>query len=84
MTPINTDVLSGSTRVTGSGTTAVEMYVDYERTSKQSGRTRVSTSTKLPGTNKVTQPQVTPMVDIGASTDEALTRIVDSRDEWSH
>ena len=52
--------------------------VDYEKTSRQRIRTRVSTSTKLPGTDRVTPPLVTPLVDNGASIREALTNIVGS------
>ena len=37
-----------------------------------------STSTKLPGTNRVTSPLVTPLVDERASIEEALTSTVDS------
>ena len=41
----------------------------------------MSTSTELSGTKKVTPPVVTPLVDNGASTEESLTRIVDSLGE---
>ena len=51
---------------------------DYEETSRQRDKTRVSTSTKLSGTDRVTPPLVTPLVDNGASIEEALTNIVDS------
>ena len=65
----------GTNRVTGLGTTLVEREADYEETSGQRGTARISTSTKLPGTNKVTPPLVTPLVNNGASMEEALTRI---------
>ena len=50
--------------------------VDLEETSRQRIKTRVSTSTKLLGTNRVTPQLVTPLVDNGASIEEALTNIV--------
>ena len=56
----------------------MELEVDYEETSRQRGETRVSTSTKLPGTNRVTPPLVTSLVDNRASREEALTRVVDT------
>ena len=56
----------------------MKLEADYEGTSRQRGITRTSTSTKLPGTNKVTPPIVTPLVDNGASIEEVLTRIVDN------
>ena len=40
--------------------------------------TRVSTSAKLSGTDRVTPPLVTPLVERGASMEEALTNIVGS------
>ena len=54
---------------------------DYENTSRQRSKTRVSTSTKLLGTDRVTPPLVTPLVDNGASIEEALTYLVDSMGE---
>ena len=50
-----------------------------EKTSRQRIKTRVSTSTKLPGTDRMKPPLVTPLVDNGASIEEALTNIVGSR-----
>ena len=52
--------------------------VDNEKTSRQRIKTRISTSTKLPGIDRVTPPLVTPLVDNGASTEEALNNIVGS------
>ena len=51
---------------------------DYEETSRQRRKTRDSTSTKLPGTDRVTPPLVMPLVDNRATIEEALTNIVDS------
>ena len=52
--------------------------VDNEKTSRQRVKARISTSTKLPGTDRVTPPLVTPLVDNGAALEEALNNIVDS------
>ena len=49
-----------------------------EKTSRQRIKARISTSTKLPGIDRVTPPLVTPLVEKGASIEEALTNIVDS------
>ena len=50
---------------------------------EQRGKTRISTCTILPGTNGPTPPLVTPLVDNGASVEEALTKMMDSMDEQS-
>ena len=55
--------------------------VDNEKTSKQRVKARISTSTKLLGTDRVTPPLVTPLVDNGAALEEALNNIVDSLGE---
>ena len=81
MTMTNSDMQSGTTRVNGPGTTLVELEAGYEETSTERGTARVSTSTKLSGTNKVTPPLVTQLVKNGASKEEALTRIGDSVSE---
>ena len=52
MTVTNLDTYSGKTRVIGSGDTLGELEAYYEGPSRQRGTVRVSTSTKLPGTNK--------------------------------
>ena len=52
--------------------------MDSEKTSRQRMRARISTSTKLPGTDRVTPPLVTPLVDNGAALEEALNSIVGS------
>ena len=52
--------------------------MDNEKTSRQRIIARISTSTKLPGIDRVTLPLVTPQVDNGASIEEALNNIVDS------
>ena len=83
MTMTNSDMQKGTTMVTGSGTTLVEREADYEGTSRQRGTARVSTSPKLPGTNKATPLLVTLLASNGASMEEYLTRIVDSMSEKS-
>ena len=74
----NSEVQPGDSRNTGLSNPTMEPEADYEKTTRQRGKTRVSTSTKLPGTNRVTPPLVTPLVDERASIEEALTSIVDS------
>ena len=63
MTIAHSDMQSGTTRVTRTGTTLGELEAEFEAPSRQRGTTRVSTSTKLPGTNKVTPTLLTPLVD---------------------
>ena len=48
--------------------------VDNEKTSRQRTKVRISTSTKLPGIERVTPP----LVENGASLEEALNNIVGS------
>ena len=52
--------------------------MDNEKTSRQRIKARISTSTKLPGIDRVTPPLVTPLVDNGVSIEEALTNMVGS------
>ena len=52
--------------------------LDREKSSRQRAKARISTSTKLPGTDRVTLPLVTPLVDNGAALEEALNNIVGS------
>ena len=54
--------------------------MDDEKTSRQRTKARNSTSTKLPGTDRVTPPlmTMTPLVENGASLEEALNNIVSS------
>ena len=55
--------------------------MDKEKTSRQRVNARFSTSTKLPGTDRVTPPLVTPLVDNGAAIEEVLNNIVGSMGE---
>ena len=78
VTMTNLDVRPGKNKNTGSCNPPADPEADYEKTSSQRIKTRVSTSTKLPGTHRLTPPLVTPLVDNGASIEVALTNIVDS------
>ena len=59
----NSEVQPGINRNTGSSKPPMEPEVDYKETSRQRGKTRVSTTTKLSGTNRVKTPLVTPSVE---------------------
>ena len=63
-------------RNTGLGDALADPEVDSEKTSRQRMKARISTSTKLPGTDRVTPPLVTPLVDNGVALEEALNSIV--------
>ena len=62
----------------GLGNASADPEGDNEKTSRQRIKARISTSTKLPGIDKVTPPLVTPLVKNGASLEEALNNIVGS------
>ena len=66
----------GENRNTGLGDALADPEVDSEKTSRQRIKARISTSTKLPGTDRVTPPLVTPLVDNGVALEEALNSIV--------
>ena len=65
---------TGKNRNTGLCNPPADPEVDHEETSRQRIKTRVSTSTMLPGTERVTPPLVTPLVENGASIEESLTK----------
>ena len=69
---------TGESRTRGLGNALADPEIDNEKTSRQA---RISTSTKLPGTDRVTPPLVTPLVDNGAALEEALNNIVDNLGE---
>ena len=69
---------TGESKNTGLSNAPADPEVDNEKTSRQRVKARISTSTKLPGIDRVTPPLVTPLVDNGASIEEALTNIVGS------
>ena len=72
------EMRTGQNRITGLSNAPADPEVDNEKTSRQRLKARISTSTKLPGINRVTPPLVTPLVDNGASIEEALNNIVGS------
>ena len=77
----NLEPQTGQSRNRGLGNALANPEVDNEKTSRQRVKARISTSTKLPGTDRVTPPLVTPLVDNGAALEEALNNIVDSLGE---
>ena len=74
----NSELRTGESRNTGLSNAPADTEVDKEKTSRQRVKARLSTSAKLPGIDRVTPPLVTPLVDNGASIEEALTNIVGS------
>ena len=74
----NSETRTGENRNIGRGNASADPELDNEKTSRQRIKTRISTSTKLPGIDSVTPPLVTPLVENGASLEEALNNIVGS------
>ena len=74
----NWETRTGKNRNIGLGNASADPEVDNEKTSRQRIKARISTSTKLPGIDRVTPPLVTPLVENGASLEEALNNIVGS------
>ena len=74
----NSETRTGENRNIGLGNASADPEVDNEKTSRPRVKARISTSTKLPGIDKVTSPLVTPLVENGASLEEALNNIVGS------
>ena len=72
---------TGESRTRGLGNALADREIDKEKTSRQRVKARISTSTKLPGTDRVAPPLVTPLVINGAALEEALNNIVDSLGE---
>ena len=77
----NSEPRTGESRNKGLGNALTDPEVDNEKTSRQRVKARISTSTKLPGTDRVTPQQVTPLVDNGAALEEALNHIVGNKRE---
>ena len=77
----NSEPQTGESRNRGLGNALADPEVDNEKTSRQRLKARISTSTKLPGNDRVTPLLVTPLVDNGAALEEALNSIVDSLGE---
>ena len=69
---------TGEVRNKGLGNALADPEVDNEKASRQRVKARTSTSTKLPGTDRVTPPLMTPLVDNGAALEEVLNNIVGS------
>ena len=74
----NSEMRTGENRNTGLSNASADQEVDNENTSSQRIKARISPSTKLPGIGRVTPPLVTPLVENGASIEEALINIVGS------
>ena len=72
----NSKTRFGENRNIGIGNASADPEVDNEKTLRQRIKARISTSTKLPGIDRVTPPLVTPLVENGASLEEALNNIV--------
>ena len=71
----------GESRTRGIGNALMDPELNNEKTLKQRVKARISTSTKLLGTDRVTPPLVTPLMDSGAALEEALNNIVGSLGE---
>ena len=78
MNMTKSEMRTGQSRNTGLSNAPADPEVDSEKTSRQRIKARISTSTKLPGIDRVTPPLVTPLVENEASIEEALTNIVGS------
>ena len=74
----NSEMRTGENRNTRLSNAPADPEVDNEKTSRQRIKARISTSSKLPGIDRATPPLLTPLVDNGASIEEALTNIVGS------
>ena len=72
------EMRTGQIRITGLSNAPADPEVESEKTSRQRIKARISTSTKIPGIDTVTPPLVTPLMENGASIEEALTNIVGS------
>ena len=77
----NSNMRTGQNRNTGLKNATADPEVNNEMISSQRIKARISTSTKLPGIERVTPPLVTPLVENGASLEKALNNIVGSLGE---
>ena len=77
-TMTNSETRTGESRNKELDNALADPEVINEKTSKQRIKARISTSTKLPGIDRVTPPLVTPLLDNGAALEEALNNIVGS------
>ena len=78
VTMTNSEMRTEKKRNTGPCNPPADPEVDHEKMSRQRIKTQASTSTKLPGTDRVTPLLVTPLVDNGTLIEEALAKIVHS------
>ena len=74
----NSETRLGENRNIGLDNASADPEVENEKKSRQRIKARISTSTKLPGIDRVTPPLVTPLVENRASLEEALNNIVGS------
>ena len=74
----NSETRTEESRNKGLSNALADPEVDNEKTSRQRIKARISTSTKLPGIDRVTPPLVTPLVENGAALEESLNNIVGS------
>ena len=74
----NLEMRIGENRNTGLSNAPAEPELDNEKMSRKKIKSQISTSTKLPGIDRVTPPLVTPLVDTGVSIEGALTNKVGS------
>ena len=72
----NSEMRTEEDRNTGLSNALSDPEVDNEKASRQRIKAQISTSNKLPGIDRLTPPLVTPLVDNGATIEEALTNIV--------
>ena len=71
MNMTNSQMQTSKNRNTGLCDAPADPEVDHGKTSRQRIKAQISTSLKLPGVDRVTPPLVTPLVDNGASIEEA-------------
>ena len=79
----NSGMRTGENRNTGLTNAPADLEANSENKSRQRIKAQISTSTKLPGIDRVTPPLVTPLVDIGVSIEEALTDIGEQNEQMS-
>ena len=63
----NSETRTGENINIGLSNASADPEVDKEKTSRQRIKARISTSTKLPGIDRMSPPPVTPLVENGAS-----------------
>ena len=76
MNMTNSETRTGENRNIGLSNASADPEADNEKTTRHRIKARILTSTKLPGIERVTPPLVTPLVENGASMEEASNNIV--------